>query len=228
MAYKTGTVTVTNASPTVTGSGTTWTDFLNADDLFWITGDVDDAGAKGYRILSVNTDTSITLTENYAGITQVGVNYFVSQDFTSSGFPRVLKGDIDWEAELQELADKIEEKFATVSGGGISVPKEISHYGYMVDGTEIRRNYIAKIAGSVTQVRIFCDTAPTGANAIIRVQVGTGASPASYVEVIVPDGVQTGQNTVDSFSYSIGDEIVIRVNKASDLAGLHVQIYHAT
>jgi hypothetical protein len=61
--YKTGTITVTNGSPTVTGASTLWTDvgILNAGDVLYA------PDGKLYEILSINSNTGLTLTSNYLG-----------------------------------------------------------------------------------------------------------------------------------------------------------------
>lgn len=67
--YKTGTVTVTNGSAAVVGSGTTW---LNVVAPGW--GFVGPDG-KVYEVLNVVSDTSLTLGRNYAGTTAAGASY---------------------------------------------------------------------------------------------------------------------------------------------------------
>lgn len=71
--YKVGTVSVTNGSNIVTGSGTNWAnaaDKPQAGDLFSL--DLD----KFYEIIAT-TNTQITLDRNFAGTTQSGVNYSI-------------------------------------------------------------------------------------------------------------------------------------------------------
>lgn len=67
--YKTGTVTVTNGSAAVVGSGTTW---LNVVAPGW--GFVGPDG-KVYEVLNVVSDTSLTLGRNYTGTTAAGASY---------------------------------------------------------------------------------------------------------------------------------------------------------
>ncbi|MEE8517703.1 MAG: hypothetical protein V3S98_01095 [Dehalococcoidia bacterium] len=75
--FDTGTVTVTNLSATVTGAGgTTWNtaSAVLPDDKF-------NAGEDGfYRILSVETDTSLTLKGTFAGTTAAGQDYSILRD----------------------------------------------------------------------------------------------------------------------------------------------------
>lgn len=86
--YETGTVDVTNGSAVVTGTGTAWTSSdLKAGDFFH-------AGATGqteltavwYEIASVDSDTQITLTTNYAEATQSGIAYTARLTFTGDLF----------------------------------------------------------------------------------------------------------------------------------------------
>lgn len=83
--YETGTVGVTNGSPTVTGTGTSWNTELKAGDFIHI-------GATGqtspttdwYEIGSVDSATQVTLTTNYSGATASGQAYSARQTFTGS------------------------------------------------------------------------------------------------------------------------------------------------
>src|SRR3990167_2917051 len=171
MGYKTGTVGVTNGSATVTGTGTLWLANLTANDLFTITGDFANAGIN-YRILSIATNTSLKLTTNYAGATIAsGATYYTSSDFTSRGYPLANKGDLEPSYILRELAEMIDEDISTITTGTFAVPKEIFYLGQMTNGLEVRRNYIAKYAGTVNEVRILCEDAPVTSSAVIRVQV---------------------------------------------------------
>jgi hypothetical protein len=69
--YATGTVTVTNNSTTVTGSGTAWVGNVDAGEGF--------RGPNGdlIEIASVNSDTSLTLARAYVGTTQSGQAYSI-------------------------------------------------------------------------------------------------------------------------------------------------------
>ena len=95
--YSTGTVT-TAASPTVTGSGTSWSANVDAGMLFRISGE------RVYVVKSVESDTSLTLTEPYQGSTGSGKAYslkrfetmtspYVSGEVLGSIFGRLLVAD---------------------------------------------------------------------------------------------------------------------------------------
>ena len=115
--YKTGTVTVTNNSATVTGSGTLWLANVTASDSFTIAGD-----GVLYDVASVDTDTQITLSVNYAGVTAAGVVYTIARDFTSpDNFPELTTGDIETPTIITRALRKIQSKFNnSVDQGALS------------------------------------------------------------------------------------------------------------
>jgi len=81
--YETGTISVNDASTSVTGSGTSWATEAKAGDFisFGATG-VTDPAATWYEIDSVGSDTSITLAAAYSGSNLAGEPYTIRQTFT--------------------------------------------------------------------------------------------------------------------------------------------------
>lgn len=75
--YTTGTVSVTNGSAIVTGSGTAWTTSISAGQTFFL------PGGTRYTVLSVNSNTQLTLTANYSGTTESGKAYYVITSTTA-------------------------------------------------------------------------------------------------------------------------------------------------
>ncbi len=71
--YKTGTTTFTNGSPTVVGASTFWVDagVLNPGDI------VAAPDGKFYEILSIQSNTGLTLASNYLGTTASGAAYAI-------------------------------------------------------------------------------------------------------------------------------------------------------
>lgn len=67
--YFTGTISVTVSSAIVTGSGTNWLSSITAGDYIGFNSSI-------YKILSVDSDTQITLEETYRGNTESGIIYF--------------------------------------------------------------------------------------------------------------------------------------------------------
>lgn len=89
--YKTGTVSVTNGSATVTGSGTAFLANAVVGGLFQINGE-----GIAYQISAIGSDTSLTLSAPYAGTTGSGKSYSISKDFTSRhSLPTPNRGDVD-------------------------------------------------------------------------------------------------------------------------------------
>lgn len=90
--YKIGTVTVTNGSNIVTGSGTLWLANVSVGDWFKI-----DDIATIYQVSTIDTDTQLKLSVNYGGANGSGLAYCIVRDFTIIlGLPLIYRGDIDW------------------------------------------------------------------------------------------------------------------------------------
>jgi hypothetical protein len=68
-----GTVSVTQGAPIVTGNGTNWLSTVSPGDVFFIA----TASSARYTVQSVDSDTQITLTANYAGTTGSGKAYLI-------------------------------------------------------------------------------------------------------------------------------------------------------
>jgi len=80
--YTTGTVSVTNSSATVTGSGTSWTGNVSAGDKFGVGSTDPNEITTWYTIQSVDSDTQITLASNYQGPTASGQSYCIRKLYT--------------------------------------------------------------------------------------------------------------------------------------------------
>ncbi|CAB4326605.1 hypothetical protein [Brucella sp. 191011898] len=70
--YTAGTVTVTNGSATVTGTGTGWETALIVGGVFY-------AGGGAYPIQSVSGETELTLAIPYVGVDAAGVDYAIDR-----------------------------------------------------------------------------------------------------------------------------------------------------
>lgn len=74
--YVTGTVTLTNGSPTVTGAGTTF----NYDMVGrWIQATAPVGDGQWYQIKTFNSATSLTLDNNYTGVTAASLAYTIGE-----------------------------------------------------------------------------------------------------------------------------------------------------
>ncbi|WP_434153373.1 pyocin knob domain-containing protein [Sinorhizobium meliloti] len=74
--YVTGTVSVTAGSAVVTGSGTAWATALIAGGLFGL----DSSNGNPVPILSIDSDTKITLAKPWRGTTAAGQAYWIIRD----------------------------------------------------------------------------------------------------------------------------------------------------
>ena len=115
--YKVGTISVTNGSAVITGSGTDWNNVLyniKANDSVFIAGDTVD-----YRVLTVDSATQITLTGAVQRSTAAGLTYAVSKDFTPNiNLPLVGTGDI----RTDQLFSRAMNNLDTAIGGGTFSP----------------------------------------------------------------------------------------------------------
>ena len=101
MTYNTGTVSVTNGSATVTGTGTTWTTAFNGLPF-----SIKREGVL-YTVSTVASATSLTLTTTYTGTTGAGKTYAIDWPTRRQAFIDDITGkmtangydgvDIDWE-----------------------------------------------------------------------------------------------------------------------------------
>jgi hypothetical protein len=105
--YKTGTVSITNGSPIVTGSGTSWLANVSIGDSFKIKSE-----NVVYSVASVDSDTQITLTISYVGVTASDLEYQIIVDFTPGlNIPEIWANDIDWPYHLTIGLRKIDTLF---------------------------------------------------------------------------------------------------------------------
>ena len=113
--YKTGTVSVTTGSAIVTGVGTLFLANVAVGNTF----KRKDEDAV-YSIGAVNSNTQITLTANYAGVTGSGLEYQITRDFTvNCNIAEVSDGDIDVAYHLtQETVRKIDAIIAKIYNAG--------------------------------------------------------------------------------------------------------------
>lgn len=128
-AYSTGTVTV-SASVTVTGSGTTWLTDIKAGDTFHI------SAGKYYSVLSIESNTSLTLVEAYAGTAGSGLSYTIKDGRR----PDAMKVD-DLNNAQRQIVNKIhsydENYFATT--GTISYQSGTELYAFPTTNGVIRK-----------------------------------------------------------------------------------------
>ncbi len=166
--YKTGSVAVTNGSAAVVGTGTLWASNAAAGQTFMING-----AAVPYVVGSVNSDTSITLSSNYAGATQSGLSYEINTSRTPVfGFDYMEQKDIDTATTFKRAMFQIEK----VLTGGVSYPTLTASAPYNISQTWNN--------GAVTFDALtvnITNTASAAASRLINLLVG-GVSQFSVTE----------------------------------------------
>lgn len=127
--YKTGTVALTNNSNAVTGTGTSWLTEVAVGDSFKRTGE-----NAIYSIASIPSNTSLTLTVVYAGVTGSGLSYSIGRDFTPiEGIPETDASDPDMPYRITTALRKIDEVKAPLASPvfttQITTPKIVTASG---------------------------------------------------------------------------------------------------
>ena len=104
MQYQIGKATVINNSQIVTGVNTVWLTNVFVGSLFKISGN-----NNIYQIGSVDSNTQITLTTVYAGVSLTESAYQIVVDFTPNfSIPEIWIGDKDWPYHLTQALRKID------------------------------------------------------------------------------------------------------------------------
>lgn len=113
--YDVGTAIFTNGSKTVTGSGTTFTDNVFADN--WIT-NTDDNKGTWHRIDTVDTDTQITLKDAFHEDTASGARYKAASTFRTLNFKAgfVLRSKISTSINLKNMTSPKFRAQCSISG----------------------------------------------------------------------------------------------------------------
>ena len=92
MQYKTGSISLVNGNNQVSGSNTEWASYVEVGDAFKVKSE-----NAIYSIAAVDSNTTITLTVNYAGTTGSNLEYQIASDFTPNlGLYESADGDRDW------------------------------------------------------------------------------------------------------------------------------------
>lgn len=105
--YFTGTVDVTNGSPTVVGNDTFWLNNIFAGNDITIA-----STGITYQIANVISNTELVLTSPYQGTTSSEENYTIQRDYTSpDNFPLIAQGDIETATILSRAINRIQQRF---------------------------------------------------------------------------------------------------------------------
>lgn len=226
--YNTGTVTVTQNSTTVVGSGTVWTTDM-VDRQFRV-------GTSGpiYSIAQVNSSTSLDLDLPYGKASGAGASYEIYQAYVKTpadfhSFISVIDPANNWQLWLnfkQEDLDLWDAQRANSGNAYMVVPRD---YSRSYDGT----------IGSILQVRGTGDdpvssgtfTGPSDAIFTIEVTTGGASATAEYKwkkdagaytsGVVTSDTAQDLKDGVQVYwplalTYVVGDVFIIRATALSN------------
>ena len=145
--YSLGTVSVINGSPVVTGVGTSWSSALAAGQLFALNNVF-----VWYTILSVNSDTQITLTGNYVGATTNAATYIVQRDFTpNNNYPIPSYGDTGSATLIAQTLLQLDAELAALSVVTQTIQGNIVVDGQLtISGTSLGYANVAISASTIT------------------------------------------------------------------------------
>jgi hypothetical protein len=235
-----GTVALTNGSPIVVGTGTTWLNKAGASDVF-----IDPNGVL-YEILSVQSGTQLTLASNYAGTTNPTATYRIfptqSYNLQVATAANNLIATFQAQLESQLTADVLNGKFTagtaalpgiaftTATGTGFS----LSGTGAIVvstTGAEALRVSAAKnvsigLGTDATRKLEIADT--TRAIAKLNATVTTGTDAQAGVEFSSYDGVSNtvGASILHNYSLQATDPNYLKINTARN-AGVTISTNNA-
>ena len=185
--YRVGTVSVTNNSSSVVGTGTSWLTSVAVGDLFAVPGD-----NALYTVASVNSDTSIQLSAPYAGTTNPTSTYAIVTDFTPIlNIPFPVTGDIETAAIVQRAVTIIETAINADSGKIFQVTFDAGTDG-ISNVSNSRFDTILPAAATIIETSITCYPAPAGAQTLsAKVQVDGVGVTATDLD-LVANAANTG------------------------------------
>ena len=170
--YRTGTVSVTNGSNTVTGVGTLWTSAVNAGDAFAIVdANLNPTGAW-YEVVSVTNNTTLMLRQSYAGTTGSNKQYCVFNLVGNMTTPSFAQRLATFFASFQSLINK-----PTTTPTASSIPIADSS-GKIADGW-----IPAKVARLASPTFTGTPTAPTAPSGTSTGQIATTKFVKTAVDV---------------------------------------------
>ncbi len=176
--YRLGTVTVTSGSATVTGTGTLFTSSVREGDMFTVDADI------FYEVKSIDSDSQITLNNNYAGETQSNIAYVIIPISTK----RQLTAD---------LADRVNNLIVTYRGKFDALLASTTELNYLVGVTSPIQAQINAKAPIASPTFTGTPKAPTPATDDNSTKIATTAYSRNYVTVYSRD---TLRNAVEASS----------------------------
>lgn len=171
--YRTGAVSVTNGSATVTGVDTLWSTQIKQGDVFTLN------ATNWYEVDVVNSNTSITLKSAYQGTTQSAQTYAIIRNFTNTTNADLAASLAalltKWHNREDELVD-----WLTLTGT-VTLTKTDNTTVDVKTPTQIQNEWIGKVTKALTNIDVTL-TAGEAGNAFLFF---TGTLTGN-VNVIVP------------------------------------------
>ena len=191
-----GTVTVTNGSSMVTGSGTAFLSNVQAGNSFKI----QEQNAI-YNINAVISDTEIIISPVYAGITASAAKFAIARDFTESGLYEFSIGDVDWYFLMSLNMRNIDTTVANQNLGNIFKGIWDASANIPVIPTAAPENigwsYTVSVAGTYNSVVYSVgDTIRSNGSAWFRIPASSTSAPSTW-----GDGVYVGTVSPTLISY---------------------------
>ena len=196
---KAGTVTVTNGSATVTGSGTSWLGNVEAGHWFMVRqGQIPSATEQEYQIFVVAADVTVEgelqLTAPWAMDSASDVSYVIHTEFFPSGLPRLLPGDLESAVIFNEAMRKIGNGTLGLNNATVSTGTGTQTVPNALDSRTIPVNTVAALRalpGAKAGLRVDVagdDTAFDGNGGSYIIEVKDG-SPESDTVIFLDDTV---------------------------------------
>lgn len=175
--YRTGTAAVTQGGKTVTGTGTLWSVTVQPGDAFVVT-DANGLAVGGiYEVAAVNSNTSLTLYQNYQGTTASGLAYAVLN----------MAGDQTTASFANRLSQFFDKQQALLNAPGVNVIK--------VGGVTFTPDAVARTLELVAGAGITLTPSAAGKTVTIAGAQATESAIGS-VELATAAEVQAGTDTV--------------------------------
>lgn len=113
MQYRAGTVSLTNGSSLVTGTGTAWLGAVEEGAMFVRAGD-----RASYTVASVPAGDTLMLSAPYQGVSTAEANYWITTSFTPNrGYPYPEQGDVDAVLLVARAIQEIDADIPETGGG---------------------------------------------------------------------------------------------------------------
>ena len=214
MQYQDGTVSVTNGSSTITGSGTLWLANINAGDLFTKLGD-----NVMYTVASIPSNTSLTLTAPYGGSASSGSAYGITINFTAGGLPLLSAGDLNTAAINSEQMKGIDNYNLSNLGAAAYADKVglVSNGAIIESDSNANGSYTKWIDGTMMCVKsvTFSDQVSTPYGSVFISTSSSGGSWASNFNTIQYSNVSASRSGNAPIDFQIGSGVASSTNAPS-------------